>query len=207
MVSRNYDDNEYRRNPQFARNEPGDGGRGGDYAYPPRIYGRDFYAPQDRYPPRTDYGYRDSDHLSRGGSGDAFRGYEGQGNNGYGADGRAGQGYSEDGYAPGGWVGGGEAPQGQWGPYGRGSDDESRGQYRYGGGAQEVRERSRRFDPDYYQWRSEQLNALDADYQTWREERYKKFADEFSQWRSGRSRPGEESKGKGNEKENANKNK
>lgn len=26
MVSRNYDDNEYRRSPQFARNEPGDGG-------------------------------------------------------------------------------------------------------------------------------------------------------------------------------------
>ncbi len=122
MDARNYDDNEYRRNPQFARNESGDGG--GDYAYPPRIYGRDFCAPQDRYPQRVEHGYRDSAHLSRGGSGDAFRGYEGQGNNGYGADGRAGQGYLEGGYAPGGWVSDQgfrgdrreQAPKNQWGP-------------------------------------------------------------------------------------------
>ncbi len=95
------------------------------------------------------------------------------------------------------------------GSYGVSSNDDSKEPYRYGGGAQEVRENSRGFDPDYHQWRNEQLSALDADYQAWRDERYKKFSDEFSQWRSGRSRPGEESKGKGkgNEKENASKNK
>lgn len=53
---------------------------------------------------------------------------------------RAGQGYPEGGYTPGGRVGGGEAPQGQWRSYGGGGDDESQEQYRYGGGAQEVRE-------------------------------------------------------------------
>jgi len=44
------------------------------------------------------------------------------------------------------------------------------------------------FDPDYHQWRSEQIRALDEDYRSWRQDRYKKFSDEFDQWRSGRSR-------------------
>lgn len=42
------------------------------------------------------------------------------------------------------------------------------------------------FDPDYSQWRDEQMRGLDEDYRTWRNERYKKFSDEFSQWRSQR---------------------
>ncbi len=39
------------------------------------------------------------------------------------------------------------------------------------------------FDPDYHQWRSEQMRALDADYRNWRQDRYQKFSDEFSSWR------------------------
>lgn len=42
------------------------------------------------------------------------------------------------------------------------------------------------YDPDYDQWRREQLRGLDEDYRNWREERYKKFSDEFSSWRSNR---------------------
>ena len=43
------------------------------------------------------------------------------------------------------------------------------------------------FDPDYRQWREEQMRSLDRDYHDWRAERYKKFSDEFGQWRGSRS--------------------
>lgn len=36
------------------------------------------------------------------------------------------------------------------------------------------------FDPEYLQWREEQLRSLDEDYRTWRRQ---KFAHDFSQWR------------------------
>lgn len=42
------------------------------------------------------------------------------------------------------------------------------------------------FDPDYTQWRSEQLRSFDDDYRNWRKERYGKFSDEFNQWRQSR---------------------
>lgn len=41
-------------------------------------------------------------------------------------------------------------------------------------------------DPDYQQWREQQLRNLDDDYQSWRGERYKKFSDEFDSWRKNR---------------------
>ncbi|HEX5686197.1 MAG TPA: hypothetical protein VFY73_19385 [Ideonella sp.] len=44
------------------------------------------------------------------------------------------------------------------------------------------------FDPDYHQWRNEQMRALDEDYRSWRQDRYKKFSTEFDQWRAERSR-------------------
>jgi len=44
------------------------------------------------------------------------------------------------------------------------------------------------FDPDYQQWRREQMRTLDEDYRNWRQDRYKKFSDEFGQWRSSRPR-------------------
>ena len=43
------------------------------------------------------------------------------------------------------------------------------------------------FDPDYSQWRREQMKALDDDYHQWRQDRFKKFSDEFSNWRSSRT--------------------
>lgn len=43
------------------------------------------------------------------------------------------------------------------------------------------------FDPDYDQWRSEQMRSLDDDYRAWRNDRYKRFAEEFNAWRNKRS--------------------
>ena len=43
------------------------------------------------------------------------------------------------------------------------------------------------FEPDYHQWRAEQVRALDDDYRNWRQDRYKKFSEEFSDWRKNRS--------------------
>lgn len=46
------------------------------------------------------------------------------------------------------------------------------------------------FDPDYHQWRMEQLRAFDEDYRQWRQDRFRRFSDEFNQWRQGRQQPG-----------------
>ncbi len=43
-------------------------------------------------------------------------------------------------------------------------------------------------DPDYHQWRSEQMRQLDRDYDEWRQHRYQRFSDEFNDWRSTRDR-------------------
>ena len=45
----------------------------------------------------------------------------------------------------------------------------------------------RRYDPDYEQWRHEQMQQLDQDYEAYRRERYGKFADDFNAWRANRS--------------------
>ena len=45
----------------------------------------------------------------------------------------------------------------------------------------------RHFDPDYQQWRNEQLERFDDDFEAFRRERYGKFADEFNTWRSNRA--------------------
>ncbi len=42
-------------------------------------------------------------------------------------------------------------------------------------------------DPDYLQWRNEQLRSLDSDYESWRRERYQKFSEDFNTWRSQRA--------------------
>ncbi|PUA95629.1 hypothetical protein C8C99_0430 [Acidovorax sp. 107] len=57
-------------------------------------------------------------------------------------------------------------------------------------------------DPDYQQWRDEQLRMLDDDYDSWRKERYQKFSDDFSQWRSSRTpgTSGQSSQGQHNQK-------
>ena len=66
--------------------------------------------------------------------------------------------------------------QGGYGGYGHG----------YGGDQGNDAQRDQ-FDPDYSQWRRDQVRALDDDYQQWRQDRFKKFSDEFSTWRSSRS--------------------
>ena len=214
MVSRSYEESDYWRGPPNVRNEPSHPGRGGrddgDYSYPSPIYGRENSGSQQRYPQRADYGYRDFDQPLRGG-GDVHRGYEGRGYYG-----------GEPGYEVGrhaGSSGRSAAPYDDTPAYPRRSFPAAYDQWgeagheepvRYGAQKREervLREKSRQFDPDYHQWREEQLNALDDDYRAWRGERYQKFADEFSQWRSGRSRPEEESRGKGADKEGSGKSK
>ncbi|MBV7428261.1 MULTISPECIES: hypothetical protein [unclassified Acidovorax] len=59
-----------------------------------------------------------------------------------------------------------------------GSDDELRGP---------SQGRQGHHDPDYQQWRQEQLRLLDEDYQSWRKERYEKFSDDFNTWRTSRN--------------------
>ena len=51
------------------------------------------------------------------------------------------------------------------------------------------------YDPDYHQWREEQMRNLDNDYHAWRGERYKKFSDDFGEWR--RNRPAADAPGGG----------
>ena len=58
------------------------------------------------------------------------------------------------------------------------------------GGQQGQGSHSGHHDPDYHQWRSEQLRNLDRDYDDWRNERYGKFAEEFNNWRSQRASQG-----------------
>ncbi|MES2207588.1 MAG: hypothetical protein V4525_12460 [Pseudomonadota bacterium] len=58
----------------------------------------------------------------------------------------------------------------------------------------ESNQHAHRFDPDYHQWREEQVRKLDSDYHSWREERYKKFADEFNEWRETRSKQSADNK-------------
>ncbi len=46
--------------------------------------------------------------------------------------------------------------------------------------------RGQHHDPDYLQWRGEQMRGLDDDYQAWREERYANFSNDFGEWRKNR---------------------
>lgn len=44
----------------------------------------------------------------------------------------------------------------------------------------------RQFDPDYHQWRADQIRKLDEEYEQWRKERFQKFSEEFDSWRKQR---------------------
>lgn len=57
----------------------------------------------------------------------------------------------------------------------------------YGSYRQQGSPNEQQFDPDYQQWRSEQMRNLDDDYRNWRRDRYKKFSEEFTTWRNSRS--------------------
>ncbi len=45
-------------------------------------------------------------------------------------------------------------------------------------------------DPDYQQWRNDQVRSFDDDYRNWRQERFRRFSDDFTNWRKGRSEQG-----------------
>lgn len=65
----------------------------------------------------------------------------------------------------------------------RGAGDWSRSS----GQNQDDHEQRDEFDPDYHQWRRDQLQSLNNDYRRFRQERFKKFSDEFSTWRTSRA--------------------
>ena len=49
------------------------------------------------------------------------------------------------------------------------------------------------YDPEYQQWRAEQMRKLDKDYESWRKERYHKFSEDFNTWLSRRKAEGDQS--------------
>jgi len=63
----------------------------------------------------------------------------------------------------------------------------ARGGFSGYGGSGGGREHERQWDPDYHQWRGEQLRRLDEDYEAFRKERYGKFSEEFNTWRANRA--------------------
>jgi len=69
----------------------------------------------------------------------------------------------------------------------RGAGYAGPGGYGGGFGGEHPDQERDQFDPDYSQWRREQMRALDDDYNQWRQDRFKKFSEEFSTWRSNRS--------------------
>lgn len=125
---------------------------------------------------RTLHRYQDQDRCGAGGSrsgGWASQRYPEDGGSfgwdqGYGAG-------AQDGY---------EDMQG-YGGYG--GYETGRGARTYGSPS---RQQQQRRDPDYHQWREEQLRMLDDDYESWRKERYQKFSEEFNTWRANRTGSG-----------------
>jgi len=75
-----------------------------------------------------------------------------------------------------------DAYRGRQGGFGRGSN-------RYGTAGddyQDLNAKRSHHDPDYQQWREEQIRGLDDDYKAWRDERYSTFSNEFGEWRKNR---------------------
>jgi hypothetical protein len=124
--------------------------------------------PRDRGPGEQDYG----------GAQDNFGGAQSAGGYDRGASNYA----SSDDWQQRGYGGGGSSG-GLYGDYRLDRDDGGQGWRDQQGRSQHRHE----FEPDYHQWRKEQVQALDEDYRNWRQERYKKFSDEFSDWRKNRS--------------------
>jgi hypothetical protein len=129
-------------------------------------------------------------------SGQRNPGYRGQqfeedggfgGNYGSNYGGRSSPGLAGGYYGPRGYGGYGNYGRQQFGQYGGQSGYQGRGDVDWDAGDwQGGRSQQSQFDPDYSQWRSEQLRKFDDDYQNWRQERYGKFSDEFSEWRKNR---------------------
>ena len=76
--------------------------------------------------------------------------------------------------------------QGQRGWQGGPNNQDRYGDNGYQGNFQQGQRGQSYHDPDYHQWRSEQLNRLDRDYDEWRQHRYQRFSEDFDNWRSNR---------------------
>ncbi|KQP44186.1 hypothetical protein [Pseudorhodoferax sp. Leaf274] len=155
-----------------------------------------------RNPSHQGYGSRDERGAGEYGG---YRGDGGYGSHGQRDDGYRNQSYRDGGYDPGrDWNRGyrgdderqGHAPsherfQGGAGGY-RSNTGPYAGSQTYGGYGDQLGYgsyqggREQHHDPDYQQWREQQLRSLDDDYHSWRGERYKKFSEEFDSWRKNR---------------------
>lgn len=165
----------------------GDGGYGGGQRY------QDDRSSWNRQQQAFDQS-RGSGQQGRGGERyNSNQGEEGYGSREYGTDYGTGRQYGQSSH----WeqrgggsfdsqYGGGQYGRSQQGGRqygGRESYGERSGYGGYGQGASQ----GHHHDPDYQQWRNEQLRNLDDDYNSWRGERYKKFSDDFNSWRNNRS--------------------
>ncbi|MBV8635404.1 MAG: hypothetical protein JO002_12995 [Burkholderiaceae bacterium] len=131
---------------------------------------------------RHDQGYGSSEHTHYGarGHGDTYFGHP-RSPGDEGRDQWRHQGYDQDFGRHGGY----DRPQYQHGGSPEGHWSESG-----------TRQGQRHHDPDYDQWRNEQISNLDRDYHEYRQERYKKFSSDFDAWRSNRpSREQDQSSG------------
>lgn len=172
-----------------------DSGYGGSYASGGH---RESSARREGWPEHT--GRRDFG----GGHGEQLGGSQGWHGGTYDGSGYQGGSYQNAGYEGGGYQGGGyqgASQGGSQGSYQGAYRSESReggrpgGQDRRGGFSDGSRhggpglsqQQGRHFDPDYEQWRHEQMRNLDADYHGWRQDRYQKFSDDFNKWRSERA--------------------
>jgi len=126
---------------------------------------------------------------------------------GYGGYGSGGDSLGTQGHSRGGYFEGRDDDEGRYNQsqsqsqsYGQGQSGErgfSGSSERSGYGRDQQSSSSRQFDPDYHQWRNEQIKNLDSDYDDWRRERYQKFSTDFNDWRS--KRPSRKEQGKTDE--------
>ncbi|GHC88886.1 hypothetical protein GCM10007320_36150 [Pseudorhodoferax aquiterrae] len=146
-----------------------------------------------RNPGYQGYGSRDERRGGEyGGYGGADAGYRNQsyrqGGYGYdeGRDWNRTYGSDEDRYGHERYQGGSGGYRSNTGPYAGSQTYGGYGDQLGYGSYQGGRQQQHHHDPDYQQWREQQLRNLDEDYQSWRGERYKKFSDEFDTWRKNR---------------------
>lgn len=175
-----------REQEDFARRDPVQASYG--RASAPDLHGRPSGGYQRDW--RADSGYNEPGYAQDPG----YQGYQGyQGQQGYGGRDARDSWRSQGGYNEGrDWDRGGHGRfQGGSGGY-RSNAGPYAGSQTYGGygdqlGYGSYQDRSQQHhDPDYQQWREQQLRNLDDEYQSWRGERYKKFSDEFDSWRKNR---------------------
>jgi hypothetical protein len=76
--------------------------------------------------------------------------------------------------------------QGSRGWQGAPNNQDRYGDNGYQGNFQQGQRGQAYHDPDYRQWRNEQLSRFDLDYAEWRQDRYQRFSEDFENWRANR---------------------